>query len=110
MHEIRNDQAGQMAAPCDKRASRQIWLVVQFLDSLQDPVSGLRTDVFMVPQHLGDSHYRHTKIAGYVLQSNRHVLIISYWSRNAMGNRECFVRINLLFSCIVNVDFKVEGR
>ncbi len=52
MNEVRDDKAGGVAFSRDESAGGGIWLVVEFLDALEDAAAGFFADIFVIAEDL----------------------------------------------------------
>ncbi len=67
MNQVRHHETDKMRPSGHQSASDRIRLIVQFLDSLEDALTGFVADIFVIAQHLGNRNDRHAKIACNVL-------------------------------------------
>jgi hypothetical protein len=72
MEKVGDDEAEQVTAAGHQPAGHEVGMVVELLDSLQDPGPRLLGDIRIIPKHFGDCHCREAQATRNVLHRHRH--------------------------------------
>src|SRR5271156_4432725 len=72
MEQVGDDQTNEVAAAGDQAASQDVWLIVKFSYSPENPFPCLLSDVRMVSKNLGNGHHRESQILCDVFHAHGH--------------------------------------